>query len=82
MANSDAAYLEALKTARDSVVAQIASGNLTVSYSVNGKSVTKEAPTVALETLGREIARVEALANRKASTPFRLAKLNRPRGLG
>jgi hypothetical protein len=48
LALSDADNLEALKTARDAIVAGIAAGRLTVMYMIRGRQHQTEASTDAL----------------------------------
>lgn len=80
MANSDAAHLEALKTARDAIVAGIAAGRLTVDYMIRGRRHTVEASTEALKRLEDSIAIYERKDSRSTRKTFRLASLQRPRG--
>lgn len=80
MANSDASHLEALKTARDAIVAGIAAGRLTVDYMVRGRRHTVEASTQALLRIEESIEIYERKAARSTRSTFRLASLQRPRG--
>ena len=82
MAASDASFLESLKTARDAIVAAIAAGRLTVSYSIRGRMHQTEASTEALERLDKLIEKYEAKTARASSSPYRLASLKRPSGRG
>lgn len=75
MANSDAAYLEALKTGRDAIVAAIATGQLTVEYSVGRRMVEVEPSTEALERLDKLIDAAENKVARSSGRSMRLAKL-------
>jgi hypothetical protein len=77
MANSAASHLEALKTARDAIVAAIAEGQLTVMYRLGRREVTVSDPVLALERIERSIEIYEKKASRAATSPFRLAKLGR-----
>jgi hypothetical protein len=80
LALSDADHLEALKTARDSIVAQMASGRLTIDYMIRGRRHTTRAPDEALRVIEEQIERYEAKASRGSRKVFRLASLQRPRG--
>ena len=77
MANSDAAYLEALRTARDAVVAAIATGQLTVEYQVGRRMVEVEPSTEALERLDTLIDAAENKVARAATSVMRLGKPSR-----
>lgn len=79
MALSDADHLEALKTARDAIVAGIAAGRLTVMYMIRGRQHQVEASTDALKRLEESIQIYERKAARSNRSTFRLARLQRPR---
>jgi hypothetical protein len=80
MANSDAQVVEAIKTARDSVIAQIASGAILVEYEIRGRRVRNADPTESLTRLQGLLDIYERRATRGSSSPFKLASLQRPRG--
>ncbi len=77
MANSDAAYLEALKTGRDAIVAAIATGQLTVEYSIGRRMVEVEPSTEALERLDKLIDAAENKVSRASGGSVRLARMRR-----
>ena len=79
MALSDADNLEALKTARDAIVAGIAAGRLTVMYMIRGRQHQAEASTEALNRIEELIQLYERKAARSTRSTFRLARLQRPR---
>jgi hypothetical protein len=79
LALSDADNLEALKTARDAIVAGIAAGRLTVMYMIRGRQHQTEASTDALRRLEDLIQTYERKASRATNKTFRLARLQRPR---
>jgi hypothetical protein len=79
LALSDADNLEALKTARDAIVAGIAEGRLTVMYMIRGRQHQTEASTDALRRLEDVIQIYERKAARATNKTFRLARLQRPR---
>jgi hypothetical protein len=80
LAASDSDHLEALKTARDAIVAGIAAGRLTVDYMIRGRRHTVEASTEALLRIEESIEIYERKASRAARRTFRLASLQRARG--
>lgn len=80
MANSAADTLEALKTARDAIIAGIAAGDLTVSYQIRGRMVTATDPGLALQRIEDLIDRYERKSSRATRSPFRVARLSRPGG--
>lgn len=80
MAAADSAHLEALKTARDAIVAGIAAGRLTVDYMIRGRRHTTEASTEALLRLEDVIRIYERKVARASGGTFRLVSLQRPRG--
>jgi hypothetical protein len=82
LALSDSDHLEALKTARDAIVAGIAEGRLTVDYMIRGRRHTVEASTDALLRIEQSIEIYERKAARGSRSTFRLASLQRPRGRG
>lgn len=77
MARTDAAHLEALKIARDAVVDGLASGESTVSYTIRGRTHMVEPSSKLLKSLEESIDLYEQKVDRAATSPFRLAKLNR-----
>jgi hypothetical protein len=79
LALSDADNLEALKTARDAIVAGIAAGRLTVMYMIRGRQHQTEASTDALRRIEELIQTYERKAARATNKTFRLARLQRPR---
>lgn len=72
MANSDSEVLANLKTARDAIIAQIASGSPVVQYSVQGVMVRRADHTMALNE-------IEALISQYED---RVARATNDRGLG
>ncbi len=80
MAAADSTHLEALKTARDAIVAGIAAGRLTVDYMIRGRRHTVEASTEALLRLEEAIQIYERKVSRASRGTFRLASLQRARG--
>jgi hypothetical protein len=79
---SDADHLEALKTARDAIVAGIAAGRLTVMYMIRGRQHQTEASTDALRRLEESILIYERKLARSSNRTFRLGVLQRPRPTG
>ncbi len=77
MASSDADALNALKTARDAILAAIAGGSLTVEYTLGGETVRVEASTEALSRIESLIATYTRKASRASRSPFRVASLRR-----
>lgn len=77
MANSDAAHLEALKTARDAIVAALAEGAVVVRYKVNNREVEREASSSVLAELEKAISIYERKVSRAATSPMRVASLGR-----
>lgn len=82
MASSDADALNNLKTARDAILAAIAGGSLTVSYSFGNETVTVEASTAALERIENLIGVYTRKATRSARSPFRVVSLRRASARG
>ena len=78
MANSDAAFLSELKTARDAITTAIAEGRLTVEYLIRGRRHRVEQPTVALRNLDELIVSVQSRINRASRRRNRVAKLSYP----
>ena len=77
MARTDAAHLEALKTARDAVVDGLATGQATVSYTIRGRTHTVQPSGQLLKDLEASIAVYENKVNRSSTSRYRVAKLNR-----
>ena len=77
MAKSDAAYLESLKIARDAIVDGIVAGRLTITYRIRNREHTVVDPISALERIDKLIAKFE----KSTVSTFRLAKINRARGV-
>ena len=77
MASSDAQTLTNLQTARDAILAAIAGGLLTVSYSLGNETHTVEASTAALQRIEELIAIYTRKASRASQSPFRPVALRR-----
>lgn len=76
MANDDSATLAALKTARDAVIAALASGESTVSYTIRNRTHTVEPSSQLLLNLEELIDTYERKSSRGTTSPFRLARLS------
>lgn len=72
MAASDASVLESLKAARDTVIAQIASGAAVVEYEIRGRRVRRDSPVAALRELESLI---QTYSAKSRGSRFRVAKL-------
>ncbi len=80
MSDSNAAYLEALKTARDAIVAGIAAGRLTVTYKIRNREHTTSDPVLALKRIDESIDIIEKKVSRATTSPYRLASMSPARG--
>jgi hypothetical protein len=80
MANSDADHLEALKTARDAIVAGMQAGRLTITYQIGGRLHTVSDPVMALRNLEQMISQYQLMADRGNRSPFRPARISRAGG--
>ncbi len=82
MSLSDADHLEALRTARDAIATAIAGGQLTLSYTVRGRTHDVANPVQALEQIETSIALYERKVNRQSRPRLRPVSLSRPLGRG
>ncbi len=77
MANSDAANLEALYTARDAILVAIGTGQLTVEYQVGRRMAEVEPPTEALTRINALIREAKNDVARSSGRTMRLGKPSR-----